>query len=479
MGHAMSLRFTRLTRLAIRRLKPNKKLTEHGITAERLANSDTRYSVNVMVDGQRIHRVIGKESDGTTRTQCEEFIEQSRSAARAQRLSLPKGRKLPLSFDKGAGAYITRLEQSDGRNLKAKRGHLRRHLRPFFGAKPLSAITTFDFERYRKQRRSERAAPASINRELASLSHLFTKALEWGWIDRIPARPGQLPEGDGRIVALTDEEADRLRRAAIGSGDPDCWLFVAIGFGTSMRHQEILCMRWEYLDIARRRLFIPQAKAGAREQPLTSELADILAQEREMRTDREGWVFPSRYRNSRTGHRESMDRAFRDAVIRAGLDPCLVTPHVMRHSVLTKLAQANVDIPTIQKISGHKSVKMVLRYIHVHDPHIDQAISVLDRAGQQADVTKPTTPAPQSPADILPPPPGWLPEAWEKWPAEWRRAALDYEDMMAGATGLSEAERERATLHWIIENGGMTTPELHTAPPERPPEAPQRTRKLA
>jgi hypothetical protein len=48
-----------------------------------------------MVDGQRIHRVIGRESDGTTRTQAEDFIEKVRTEARHGRLNLPKGRKMP------------------------------------------------------------------------------------------------------------------------------------------------------------------------------------------------------------------------------------------------------------------------------------------------------------------------------------------------------------------------------------------------
>ena len=72
-----------------------------------------------------------------------------------------------------------------------------------------------------------------------------------------------------------------------------------------------------------------------------------------------------------------MDKPFRRAVIRAGLDPNTVTPHVMRHTAITKLVQAGVDLPTIQKISGHKTLSMVLRYTHVHGRHIDNAISFL------------------------------------------------------------------------------------------------------
>jgi site-specific recombinase XerD len=100
---------------------------------------------------------------------------------------------------------------------------------------------------------------------------------------------------------------------------------------------------------------------------------------RETREDREGWVFPSPHADSGTGHRVRMDRPFRDAVERAGLDPETVTPHTMRHTAITKLVQAGVDLPTVQRISGHKTLAMVLRYSHVHDPHIDDAIAAIGR----------------------------------------------------------------------------------------------------
>jgi hypothetical protein len=81
---------------------PATTLNEHGITFERQANGDGVFTVNFMVDGQRIHRVIGRESDGTTRTQAEEFIDKARQDAKAGRLNLPKGRKLALTFSEAA-----------------------------------------------------------------------------------------------------------------------------------------------------------------------------------------------------------------------------------------------------------------------------------------------------------------------------------------------------------------------------------------
>ena len=151
----MSKTFTKLTRPAMRKLSAGDKLNEHGITFERQANSDGVFSVNVMVDGQRIHRVIGRESDGTTRTQAEEFIDKARQDAKAGRLNLPKGRKLALTFSEAANQYLTKLVQEDGKDLPMKGYRLNMHLTPFFGDTQLSKIATFDVERYKKQRGSE------------------------------------------------------------------------------------------------------------------------------------------------------------------------------------------------------------------------------------------------------------------------------------------------------------------------------------
>jgi integrase len=374
-------RFSALDRRLIRQLKPAEKITEHGITVERLADGDLRYAVNVMVDGKRIHRVIGLASERVTRTQCEEFIEQKRSEARAGRLSLPKGRKLALTFATAAERYLQRLVDGGGKNIVIKRRQLRMYLVPYFGALRLDAISEFSVETYKKRRVDQGAANATVNRELATLSHLFHSAVEWRWLDRVPVRLGKrkLAESPGRIIALTDEQCEALMRAAIAGANPDSWLFVAFGLNTAMRHDEIMCARWDHLDLANRRLFIPDAKAGQREQPITPELAEILARERQMREDRDGWIFSSPHADTATGHRVRMDRPFADAAARAGLDPELVTPHVMRHTAITKLVQAGVDLPTIQRISGHKTVAMVLRYVHVHGQHIDQAIRAIGR----------------------------------------------------------------------------------------------------
>ncbi len=85
----MALKFTKLTRPGVRSLRLGEKISEHGIVAERRANGDVRFSVSIMVDRERIHRVVGRESEGVTREQAERLIERLRTEAREGRLQLP------------------------------------------------------------------------------------------------------------------------------------------------------------------------------------------------------------------------------------------------------------------------------------------------------------------------------------------------------------------------------------------------------
>ena len=269
----MARAFHKLTRLAMRKLPPGGKIMEYGITFERLSHRDGVFTVNVMVDGQRIHRVIGRESDGTTRTQAEGFIEKVRRDAREGRLNLPKGRKIALGFREAAAKYLQRLQEGDGKNLTAKRRRLNLHLIAFFGDLPLSKISNLDIERYKKNRIKEGTKVGTVNRELAVLSHLFSKGVEWGWIDRKPATIRRYAEERGRITYLTVEQIKRLIDIAKQDQNPQIYPFMVIGLETSMRKMEILSIRREHVDVQRRIIYIPQAKAGAREQPITTHLA--------------------------------------------------------------------------------------------------------------------------------------------------------------------------------------------------------------
>lgn len=221
--------FAKLSRTQLRSLRPGEHCTERGITFERLANGDGLFSVNVMVDGRRIHRSLGRESEGVTRTTAEEFIAKVRREAREGQLNLPTKRKLPLTLYAATPLYLERLRQEGGKEIERKGGRLQQWLIPFLGDIQIGQITSFDIKRYKKHRLGQpiqtrktlapgqtppRTRPATINRELATLSHLLNKAVEWGWVERPPPKVRKLKEDDGRIVYLTAAQAESLLEAA-------------------------------------------------------------------------------------------------------------------------------------------------------------------------------------------------------------------------------------------------------------------------
>jgi len=103
-----------------------------------------------MADGERVHRIVGNESDGTTREQAYEFISKVKREAKEQRLNLPKGRKIQLKFKEAAKRYLERMNEQKG--FKCKERRIRLYLMPFFKSFALTKISSFDIERYKKKR---------------------------------------------------------------------------------------------------------------------------------------------------------------------------------------------------------------------------------------------------------------------------------------------------------------------------------------
>lgn len=386
------MKFSKLNKNAVKLLGANQRIIEHGIEVQRTGDGDLIWRIAIMVDGQRIHRVIGRGSEGVTREQAERAIEIFRTKAREGRLDLPTGRKNHRSFAEAASDYLARMEENGGKNMKAKRQHIDKLLIPYFGKHRADRISALHVQEYVRDRLSTGLKQATVNRELATLSHLMR---------RIGIKPEDRPEfikGDEPrkpIVVLSDDHVTRLMKAAIADQDKRLWLFVAFGLNTAMRHSEILRVRYDQIDFDSRRIFVSRAKAGQREQPVTAALIGMLKKQREMEddADKDGYVFPSRVAWAKHPHRISMADSFQRAVISAGLLPKKVTPHVMRHTAITRLVKAGVDLPTIQKISAHKTLAMVLRYVHIHGQHIDDAIAAIDMGFIDAITPKLHTPS--------------------------------------------------------------------------------------
>lgn len=84
----------------------------------------------------------------------------------------------------------------------------------------------------------------------------------------------RLKEDSGRITYLTTDQITRLIEEAKKDQNRHIYPFIMIGLETSMRRMEILSVKLEHIDLKKRTIYIPKAKAGARKNFGTQNVTD-------------------------------------------------------------------------------------------------------------------------------------------------------------------------------------------------------------
>jgi len=207
--------------------------------------------------------------------------------------------------------------------------------------------------------------PATCNRYLAALSHVFTIAeKDWGWIDANPCRRvRRLTEPRGRVRFLSDAERERLLGVCRQSRDARLYPLVVLAIATGARQAELIGLRWSDIDLQRRSAILHKTKNGERRSlPLTGLALELLRDLAAARPVGGDHVFPGRRRKPAFPR-----RAWEVATAAAGLEDFRF--HDLRHSCASYLAMSGASAPEIAAVLGHKTLAMVKRYAHLAEPH--------------------------------------------------------------------------------------------------------------
>ena len=117
----------------------------------------------------------------------------------------------------------------------------------------------------------------------------------------------------------------------------------------------------------------PDGTRSTRQVPVHPTLKERL---RAYRPPLGGYLFPNREGTNHTTRRTA-DAFFRRALERAGLENRGISTHSTRRTFITKLYSNGVDIYVLKKLTGHKSVSSLLKYIEIPENRVNQAISLL------------------------------------------------------------------------------------------------------
>jgi integrase len=212
----------------------------------------------------------------------------------------------------------------------------------------------------------------TINRELAFLKNLFTKAVEWGKTGENPVKKVRFyREDNARTWFLTDEDETRL----LDHCKPPLKVLVITALHTGFRASELRSLTWEDVDFRRRTITVRAgyAKNGeSRTVPMNEVLTTTLKAVKLDSADREK-VFCGRQGTPYRSFRTAFDRAVHLA------DLTDFTFHDLRHTFASRLVMAGVDLPTVKELLGHKDISMTMRYAHLSSDHKQAAVKKLGK----------------------------------------------------------------------------------------------------
>lgn len=220
-------------------------------------------------------------------------------------------------------------------------------------------------------------SPATVNRYLAALSHIYTIAVkEWGWVEENPlSKVTKMKEPRGRVRFLSDDERIKLLAVCKKSESPFLYPVVVLALSTGARRMEILGLSWQDVDLTRGVIILHETKNGERRiLPLAGHALELIKQHSKIRQLNCDLVFPGKNLKKPVDIRTPWETALKRAEITD------FRFHDLRHSAASYLAMNGASLAEIAEILGHKTLQMVKRYSHLSEAHTSKVVAKMNEA---------------------------------------------------------------------------------------------------
>lgn len=246
------------------------------------------------------------------------------------------------------------------------------HILPYIGSYRLRDITPMQIQ-------SIIASPSGKSNSLQSkvlvaMRNIFNVAQENGLIVRSPVSSTLKPTGKTtqEKKTLTVEESPLLLNKVQNTRAKT---FLLIALHTGMRRGEILGLQWKGIDFKEKVIHVRhnaivskgettvsedlKTNAAKRNLPLSEELEVWLVQRKK--------TSHSQYVIATENHKPLTKSSYRSMwrLIERELPGTHISAHILRHTYITRLFEAGLDMKEIQYLAGHSTMDMTLKvYTH-------------------------------------------------------------------------------------------------------------------
>jgi integrase len=287
------------------------------------------------------------------------------------------------------------------RNGKRERRVWDRHIGPALGALRAPDLDLAAVRRYVETKRAAGLGPATVRGHVRLLSALWDdlreRPRETGATGTSPclSMPRSLrqqirPTHDPRLTPYVERLAD-VRRIYQTLPEPYRTGY-AVGALAGLRTGEVLALRWEHIDLDRRRLVVREAvsdgKAGpvkdseARILPIAPELLSVL-RARKLATGGTGLLVPPARPGRRSGPKrlparfarsQTVNERLHAALREVGLaDRDLDWYRATRHTYASHYVLSGGSLSHLATLLGHSSAEVTLRYAHLQPAALAEA----------------------------------------------------------------------------------------------------------
>lgn len=357
-----------------------------------------RWWLDFQYERERIREPVtveGKTPDQITFRDAEKALAIRKAEIATGKFKLASTKK-PVRFDKLVEAY---LEWAD-ENLRAPvvAHSACKNLLAFFKEKNVYALNLFEVERYKAARKKQGRKPETINKELGALRRMFNLAVAGTLSVKVGRNPVQglklLEVPKTKVNPLKDWEFEKLYEAS----PEHLRLILLIAYLTGMRRDEIRKLKWKDVDLEDGYIHVIETKNNeSRSIPvagiLLSSLKDAKAKADERAREAQEEA-PCEYVAtgpdgkpylSKTAWKTAWTKALKDSGIERRRF------HILRHTFVSRLTiDMKEDPATVMALSGHKDIRVLMRYSHTREDAKKAAIQKLEDPAKSAIVVTKT-----------------------------------------------------------------------------------------
>lgn len=239
--------------------------------------------------------------------------------------------------------------------------------REFGKDKLLTEISTQEIDLFIRRLKAKNLKNGTINVRLVFLSKLISTAKDYNWIETVPSIHW-LKNNNGRIRYFTQEEEESI----LANIDTFCKDVIITLIDTGMRKGEVLGLKAENINLESKKISVWKTKTGRpRLIPMTKRVESILTERLKTINDPEQLVFPVSVAQLQYSWEKMRKKAGFD------WDPDFVI-HACRHTCASRMIKNGVSIAIVKKWLGHDNISTTMRYAHLDDDDLVQALDALN-----------------------------------------------------------------------------------------------------